>query len=446
MQDFLCALYSELKNIFITGNQYEIIVQDEHELYKQLIVNLNNKERTDTTRFLSDILPIIKKYNITSFSYKSNTLQQLIKICKTQNFTTENEYIAISLYRIYRYDFSLKGDEDYSNYPQKSLYKTFLFYNDKKIYVKSGENSKFYPCYVRDVLWFPSELQALIFKHFSSDSLFYKDVLREKFDAPIKIDDLNTYHTKKEYLEKLFKVQLPTAINKKDLFESYSFCCALKYIKSEQTDYLFSLSEIVDYKYSPTLRKRKIIAKNVISSLLKSRNPTLNKDVINDYINYSMELKQPIDILAGKRKIQHYHDELTDRMIKKSLHGKKLVIPETPLKYLKLSKDFRLLNSKKALITEGMINHNCVGGYVDRVNKGSCIIYSADINGEHLTIEIKYKKSRKKDIPYTFYVAQCYKAYNIECSQETYNYVLSSVENASMKAIEKFLTNKTGMK
>ena len=85
MQDFLCALYSELKNIFITGNQYEIIVQDEHELYKQLIVNLNNEERTDTTRFLSDILPIIKKYNITSFSYKSNTLQQLIKICKTQN-------------------------------------------------------------------------------------------------------------------------------------------------------------------------------------------------------------------------------------------------------------------------------------------------------------------------------------------------------------------------
>lgn len=440
MQDFLDTLYAEIENIFTSNkNKFKIIEQDgKLTFYRRLVVNLFTDGQND--RFLSEILPIMKKYNIFSVGCKNKIIRQYIIIRKTTSYT-DTKYITISFYEITRSCLEIKETDESNRYDISKLYKTLLFYNDGGAYVKNGENGRFYPCSVNDVLCFPEELQSLIFKHYSSNSLFYKDILREKFNAPIKLDELNTYHSKKEYLEKIFQIQLPTSINKKDIFESYAYCCVSKYIKTEQLDYLFSFSGIdkKSLEFRPTLRDRKIIAQNTISSILKSRNPTLNMDVIRDYITYSFELKHPIDILAGKRKIQRYHDELTDRMIKKSLHGKKLVIPDTPLKYLKLPKEFRLLNSKKALIIEGQINHNCVGGYVNYVNKGKCVIYSADINGEHLTIEIKYKKSRKKDNPFIFFINQCYRSYNRPCSTETYEYVLNSVQNASSKAIDNYL-------
>ena len=67
--------------------------------------------------------------------------------------------------------------------------------------------------------------------------------------------------------------------------------------------------------------------------------------------------------------------------------------------YLKLPKEFILLDAPGALCQEQKRQHNCVSSYIGRIEKGSCIIYSADINGEHVTIEIRYRKTRGK---YTF--------------------------------------------
>lgn len=88
---------------------------------------------------------------------------------------------------------------------------------------------------------------------------------------------------------------------------------------------------------------------------------------------------------------------------------------------------------------EGERNHNCVGGYVDRINKGKCIVYAADIDGEHLTIDIRCRKSRKKNKKYDFYVCQCYKSYNRSCKSETLQYVKDCVENSSEKAEQKYI-------
>ena len=101
-------------------------------------------------------------------------------------------------------------------------------------------------------------------------------------------------------------------------------------------------------------------------------------------------------------------------MIFKANYGKKLVIPETPLKYLKLPKEFILLTTKS-------------------------LVYAADIDGEHLTIDIRCRKSRKKNKKYDFYVCQCYKSYNKPCKNETLQYVQECVEHSTEKAVEKYI-------
>ena len=72
---------------------------------------------------------------------------------------------------------------------------------------------------------------------------------------------------------------------------------------------------------------------------------------------------------------------------------------------------------------------------LDGFEKGSCIIYSADINGEHVTIEIRYRKTRGK---YTFIVPQCLKMWNECCSEETLKYVKEQVKEAGEQAVKKY--------
>ena len=173
-----------------------------------------------------------------------------------------------------------------------------------------------------------------------------------------------------------------------------------------------------------------------MKSLLSARLVDINQSVLNDYIDFSLQLCKPVDILAGKKRIVKLHNEITDEIIEKTNKLSKITIPETPLKYLKLPKEFVLLKSQKALINEGRINHNCVGAYGQDIISGKCVIYSANIQNEHLTIEIKFIKIKNE---YKFYVAQCYKACNIPCSPDILAYVRECLAKCSDKAIKKYI-------
>lgn len=163
---------------------------------------------------------------------------------------------------------------------------------------------------------------------------------------------------------------------------------------------------------------------------MRNRNPNISKDTLIDYLDMAVELKEPIDISAGKKKIYKLHDEYVHRYIAKANRGIKFVIPETPLKYLELPEPFYLIKTKSALQLEGEINHNCVGTYLQKINDGHCIIYTADIDEQHLTIDIRYNKKSKK-----FSVNQCYKKHNQPCKEETLEYVKKIVQEHSKQAI-----------
>lgn len=301
---------------------------------------------------------------------------------------------------------------------------------------------KYYPTTVKNVIQrLPSDVQKALFEEFAGNSLLYKDFMTDKFLATMRLTDLDKKFNKLDYFQSAFPdVAFPKTANKMNCYELYAIGCAEKYIEPEQTGLLFEKDYRIDkvQDFTPSKRRCKEIGKNYIKSILKQK---VTEEVlyefdffIDDYVEMAMELKEKIDIKAGKKKIRKLHDKYAERLLKKKHRGK-IKIPETPLKYLELPKEFILLDAPGALCQEQKRQHNCVSSYIGRIEKGSCIIYSADINGEHVTIEIRYRKTRGK---YTFIVPQCLKMWNECCSEETLKYVKEQVKEAGEQAVKKY--------
>lgn len=436
--DVCNKLYNEIFNTYCTGNPRYYEKHYENCISKEIDVDI-----IDDYEFVSDIydnlceLSHAKNYDIDTIVYMPSAGQRVvIKMSANMNSRT---YLCIkadvptSKVRIQTKEGSVRLNSFH-------LQKTVIIHDDLSIYT-SREFGKNYPSSVYDISFMPLEIQKIIFSFLSPHSLIWKDFVSDAFYPSVPIGELSQFHNKKEYLEKVFGFALPKSTNKRNLHQQYAACCAIKYIKPEQTDYFLSL-DISSYFANghptrPVMRNRKEIAKRYIVCCFNERVNGINKNILSDYVEMAILLKEPIDIKAGKRRIYQYHDYLADRLLIKANRGKKLKIPETPLKYLALSKPFILLKTKFALISEGKRNHNCVGSYVDKVNKGGCVIYTADINGEHLTIEICCRKNRRTK-QYSFYVNQCYKSYNQSCKPETLEFVKNQIQNCADKAIEKF--------
>lgn len=298
------------------------------------------------------------------------------------------------------------------------------------------DNYRYYPTNFKDLNIFPKELIPILIPYFT-ETYIWKDFVADSFFPPVRLTEMCLYHNKKDYLEKTFSLScLPKSVNKLPLNQSYAICCALKYIKPEQQQLIFTLKYDFNLEYNIDKRKRKSIATSYLKELLSARLVDINSSVISDYIDFSLQQCRPVDILVGKRKIINLHNEITEEIIRKSNMHSKITIPETPLKYLKLPEEFVLLKTQKALINEGKINCNCVGGYGKKIISGKCVVYSANIQNEHLTIEIRFRKIKNT---YEFYVAQCYKACNKSCSPDILAYVKECLVKCSDKAISKYI-------
>lgn len=303
---------------------------------------------------------------------------------------------------------------------------------------------KYYPTTVKNVIQrLPSDIQEALFEEFAENSLLYKDFIADEFMATMKITDLNKKFNKIDYFQSIFPdITFPKIANKMDCYELYAIGCAAKYVEPEQVKLLFEREYLTNemQTFLPSKRNCKEIGRIYVQNILEQR--IVNDDscsyefnfLIYDYVEMAMELKEKIDIKVGKKKIRRLHDEYAERLLKKKHRGK-IKIPETPLKHLKLSKEFILLDTPGALYQEQKRQHNCVSSYIGRIENGSCIIYSADINGEHVTIEIRCRKTRGK---YTFIVPQCLKMWNEYCSKETLEYVKEQVKKVGEQAVKKY--------
>ena len=320
----------------------------------------------------------------------------------------------------------------------------------------NGKKKTKRPCTIRDLKDnLPPNIYDVIVDYFSEGSKLYLDIKRDNCCPPIMLNKLSDCHTKKEYLEKLFKTELPPSVNKRNFGYAYMACCALKYVKPEQKDLLFATEDFDPLKedlyenycylensgHFPSFRNSKMYAARFLTEHFYTkygeRSAMFFKDWFKDQILKSKSQRNYVDLLWSKNKIQEIHDEWVD---KNFLKNKKcypaIKIPETPLKYLKLPDEFELINNTRRLIQEGYEQHNCVSGYAPIINSGHCIIYAAEIKGEKITIEVSLFQPKKGE--YEIRVSQCYAVCNTLVSDDTLKYVNTAVENAKENAILEF--------
>lgn len=434
-ENFCKSFYNILYQIFKSGNIKGIF-----------------DEETSSNEFTFKIIPEIDEImtiknvisNVSSKnSFKSYVLTKIntpnINACiKVQNRISENDkpYLTIMIFTSH----SIGIDWNNTNNIKLKMYNPYrniIIHENKSIY-SSTKNHKYFPISASDLEhYLPDEVKRELFLLHSEKTYFWKDMIQDNFYPPIKLTDISKYHNKKEYFEKLFKIELPSSINKRNSKAIYYLCCAAKYINQNQLNILFNSdfddiaeSELSEDRIKLSIRNRKEIGQRCLYHIMRNRNPNISKDTLIDYLDMAVELKEPVDITAGKKKIYKLHDEYVHRYIAKANRGIKFVIPETPLKYLELPEPFYLIKTKSALQLEGEINDNCVGTYLQKINDGHCIIYTADIDEQHLTIDIRYNKTSKK-----FSVNQCYKKHNQPCKEETLEYVKKTVQEHSKQAI-----------
>lgn len=269
---------------------------------------------------------------------------------------------------------------------------SYIFWDSKKALV-NGYRSKFRPCSLKDLKYLPQEFTEAILSIYSGKSNLYKDFIRENVFPPIPLNTLCELYNKRQYLEYTFKIKLPKSVNKRPLNDSYCACCAVKYVPSDQIRHLLEPKYTCNFPLNMSTRERKDIARTFIQDIIKKRNPYWDGSKIYGYAFISMEVKQPIDILVGEKRMNRLTNEARIKNIRKSLRGKKIEIPESPMKYLKLPKNYIFLATEKSI--PYIKERKCI-------KKGQCIGYIADIEDELIYIFIYNKKTKFKNKPIEF--------------------------------------------
>lgn len=307
-ENFCKNFYNILYQIFKSGN----------------IKGIFDDEETSSDEFTFKIIPEIDEImtiknaisNVSSKnSFKSYVLTKIntpnINACiKVQNRISENNkpYLTITIFTSH----SIGIDWNNTNNIKLKMYNPYrniIIHENKSIY-SSTKNHKYFPISASDLEYYlPDEVKRELFLLQSGKTYFWKDMIQDNFYPPIKLTDISKYHNKKEYFEKLFKIELPSSINKRNSKAIYYLCCAAKYINQNQLNILFNSdfddiaeSELSEDRIKLSIRNRKEIGQRCLYHIMRNRNPNISKDTLIDYLDMAVELKEPVDITAGKKK------------------------------------------------------------------------------------------------------------------------------------------------
>lgn len=396
-------------NGIYSENTFIVTFIPEYELVNQYIEFSNQLSKT-VGHNIGFFLNTTGKTNATKKSY-----QDIMFIV-----SLHDNYLSIKVHDPYK-GVSYNTDDSYPTCNNNKG--TTIIFHPNGDSVVVGYKKGYFPTNVKTIMKLPSDIAEIIFSEYAGTSKLYKDFLRDSFKSTLLLSDLDKYHTKQEYFNSIFKkVTFPKSSNKLNCNIIFGIGCTAKYIKEEQIPLLFQTAYIPDSpdymsNKAPSKRKMKECAADYLSELFLIdiiREP--NDFLIKDYITMSIRYKYKIDIKLSKSKMRTAHDELAKEIryeeLRKSL-GNKLKIKKGPLTKLKMPQEYKLLTTRKELQQEGIMQGNCVAIYDDAIESGRSSIYSATINGERLTIEIKYNKKNG------FYVNQCFCHYNEDCKPET---------------------------
>lgn len=315
-----------------------------------------------------------------------------IKITKGEK--NKEKYLAIDLYSVTsKVEIKLNDKRiPYICASDDRIIHSYIFWDNKQGLTK-GNHSKFRPCSLKDLRYLPQEIIEAILTIYSGKSNLYKDLIRENVFPPIPLNNLCEFYNKKQYLEYVFKTHLPKSVNKRPLVDSYSACCAAKYISSNQIRHLLEPQYTCNFTLNMSTKKRKNIARAFIQDIIWKRNPYWDRNKIYGYTSISMDVKQPIDILVGEEKMNKLTNEARIKSIRKSLRGDKIETPENPMKHLRLPKNYILLTTKESVPFPKERRN---------IKNGRCVGYAVHIEDEIIYIFISVKKTKSTQNPTEF--------------------------------------------
>ncbi len=432
-------LYKNIRNILVNTNNILEVFEDENSI---AITVANTTDDCEAITNLKDKANLFteKDKELYTFSIKKTVKKYNLKLNKRE----DGDYITVNMYSspnvLMFYDYQ---EDNFKLSFKKRELGTLSLHKDE-IFAKNFKTDGYYPATLRNLSFVDKKVSEEICSYYSKNIHIYKDFAKDNFYPPLKITELNKFHNKKEYFQSQFpKVTYPNSINKYNNKKAYCIGCASKYINPEQVHLLFqkeyqpAISENTSYF---SKHNQKNLAYTYIYDIFRQKlgeNTVRNYNIeIADYVWMAIEYKELIDIKQGIKKIIEKHNELTIKERVKVLKqkNKPFKIANTPLEKLKMPKEFKKITTLKGLANESSSQDNCVVSYAKKVEKGTSAIYSATINGERLTIEIIYTKSKGKT---KFSVNQCLKSNNKKCKKETLEYV----KNCLTKSEEKYAKN-----
>lgn len=419
----------KLYNYFIhklrlMGNNKIYNLKYEYENDRFIFTKYNNYK---DYKGLAEYIKTVKK---TKLPVKVNIPIKII-VLKIHNLSQKEPYITINVKSVYAVYISLltKGCTEHQEIFIKTYSKIFssiIFFNSEKIYCNI--KNKMFPANLRTFSFTDNIVRDTLFEFFrdTQKNMLWEDLKREEEEhvlPSIKIGLISASFNKKQLLQKIFPdLSIPNSCNRGPFCNMYAACCAAKYVDTKQIPLLFSANKVVCFRFH---ENKYGYAVNYLLQYFLHRHH-LNENYINDYYDaLDMIIKKfkKVDLLMGKKILLQLHERLMieDRCSKSKI---KLVIPDTPLSKIQLPPEFSLIRTNKQLIEESVKANNCVWSYIDRINKGKCLIYSLEYNDEHCTVEIGYRYRK-------FYLLQLEVANHQKASEETVAFIKKSIENAN---------------
>lgn len=254
---------------------------------------------------------------------------------------------------------------------------------------------------------------------------FLKDIKSEynkdtKSALPLALNDIQTYHSKKEMFINEYKraSQINVNYNKRTLNNSYYLIKISNYVDEKSFKQLMNMKDFSFFEdnqknmqrnFCIQFYKHKFNISNLDEDIDDIDNLTIT---ISDYITLVRELKLKVNLTLTEKSIVKEHDYLVRNFQNKQC--KKTTVPKDSKfnvvdKFL--PKEFERITTKKRLILEGTIQHHCVSIYSELINKDKCAIYSYILKDERVTIEIRKRRNK-------FYVRQAMKKFNIPVDKE----------------------------
>jgi len=319
--------------------------------------------------------------------------------------------------QVYFFDEEMKVN----GYQENGFSIPLMFFSSTKMYYQFGK--RWIPANIKTFGYVPSIVRKTLMEHLSQGNLLWRDFMRYDKLPAVSLELVNHSHCIKDLLEQKFKTTLPNCVNKKPFDVMYAACCAIKYVPPEQHSVLFSANIGGTVLARTPKDTAETYINQVVIDRLKNADDSHIRGIVSDYVRMAFIGKEKVNLLLGKKGYKRLHDEY---QVKHRLKQNKikLKIPDTPLSKLVLPCDFKRIENNKDLVAESVRNNNCVWSYTDKINKGKCLIYTLDYNGEHCTIEIGFSRGK-------YCVRQLRKSCNQAVSEQTSAYIQDAVKQAN---------------